>query len=85
LLFDLGKVVIDIDFDRVIDRWAAHARCDRHLIKEQYRRDLSYKRHEVGEIDSEEFFVGLKAACNIAMISARGRRKPPNTCNRRST
>ena len=28
LLFDLGRVVIDIDFDRAFSRWAGHARCD---------------------------------------------------------
>ena len=27
LLFDLGKVVIDIDFNRAFARWAAHAGC----------------------------------------------------------
>jgi len=65
LLFDLGRVVIDIDFKRCIARWADHARCDPRLIEERFRRDFSYRRHEVGEIDTKEFFAGLQLACEI--------------------
>ena len=35
LLFDLGRVVIDIDFNRAFSRWAGHARCDQKLIRER--------------------------------------------------
>jgi HAD superfamily hydrolase (TIGR01509 family) len=65
LLFDLGRVVFDIDFKRAIACWAGHARCDPRLIEERFRRDVSYRRHEVGEIDSKEYFAGLQAACAI--------------------
>jgi glucose-1-phosphatase len=67
LLFDLGRVVIDIDFKRCIARWADHARCDPRLIEERFRRDFSYRRHEVGEIDTKEFFAGLQLACEIEL------------------
>jgi len=65
LLFDLGRVVIDIDFARAIACWAAHAGCDPRLIEERFRRDVSYQRHEVGEIDTKAFFAGLQTACAI--------------------
>jgi HAD superfamily hydrolase (TIGR01509 family) len=65
LLFDLGRVVIDIDFARAIACWAGHARCDPRVIEERFRRDVSHRRHEVGEIDSKEYFAGLQAACAI--------------------
>src|SRR5262249_17892674 len=65
LLFDLGRVVIDIDFARAFTCWAGHARCDPRLLHEQFRRDVSYRRHEVGEIDTRKYFAGLKAACAI--------------------
>jgi glucose-1-phosphatase len=65
LLFDLGRVVIDIDFARAIACWADHARCDPRLIEERFRQDASYRRHEVGEIGSKEYFAGLQAACAI--------------------
>jgi glucose-1-phosphatase len=65
LLFDLGRVVLDIDFTRAIACWAGHARCDPRLIEERFRQDVGYERHEVGAIDSREYFAGLQAACEI--------------------
>jgi len=65
LLFDLGRVVIDIDFARAIACWASHARCDPRRVEERFRRDVSYRRHEVGEIDTKEYFAELQAACEI--------------------
>ena len=50
LLFDLGRVVIDIDFNRAFSRWAEHARCDQKLIREGFQQDTAYKRHERGEM-----------------------------------
>jgi glucose-1-phosphatase len=71
LLFDLGRVVIDIDFDRAFSRWAGHARCDQKLISERFRHDdTAYKRHERGEIDSEEFFDNLRASLAIDISDA---------------
>ena len=71
LLFDLGRVVIDIDFNRAFSRWAGHARCDQKLIRERFRYDdTAYKRHERGEIDSEEFFDNLRASLAIDISDA---------------
>jgi hypothetical protein len=71
LLFDLGRVVIDIDFNRAFSRWAGHARCDQKLISERFRHDdTAYKRHERGEIDSEEFFDNLRASLAIDISDA---------------
>jgi glucose-1-phosphatase len=65
LLFDLGRVVLDIDFARAVVCWAEHARCDPRLIAERFKQDTSYRRHEVGEIESIEYFSGVQAACGI--------------------
>src|SRR6476660_8743602 len=71
LLFDLGRVVIDIDFNRAFSRWAEHARCDQKLIRERFRHDdTAYKRHERGEIGSEEFFDNLRASLAIDISDA---------------
>ena len=67
LLFDLGRVVIDIDFKRAFASWAGHARCDPRIFEEQFWRDVSYRRHEVGEIDTREYFGVLKAAFDVDM------------------
>jgi hypothetical protein len=70
LLFDLGRVVIDIDFNRAFSRWAGHARCDQKLIRDRFRHDIAYKRHERGEIDSQEFFANLRASLGIDISDA---------------
>jgi FMN phosphatase YigB (HAD superfamily) len=70
LLFDLGRVVIDIDFNRAFSRWAGHARCDPKLISERFRYDTAYKRHERGEIDSKEFFANLRESLGIDISEA---------------
>jgi len=70
LLFDLGRVVIDIDFNRAFSRWAAHACCDQKLIRERFRYDTVHKRHERGEIDSQQFFANLRASLGIDISDA---------------
>jgi HAD superfamily hydrolase (TIGR01509 family) len=65
LLFDLGRVVIDLDFARAFACWAGHARCEPGRFEEPFRRDVSHWRHEVGEIDTREYFAGLKAAFDV--------------------
>jgi glucose-1-phosphatase len=71
LLFDLSRVVIDIDFNRAFSRWAGHARCDQKLIRERFRHDdAAYKRHQRGEIDSEEFLANLRASLAIDISDA---------------
>jgi FMN phosphatase YigB (HAD superfamily) len=70
LLFDLGRVVIDIDFNRAFSRWAGHARCDQKLIRDRFRHDIAYKRHERGEIDSQEFFANRRASLGIDISDA---------------
>jgi FMN phosphatase YigB (HAD superfamily) len=67
LLFDLGRVVLDIDFSRVLHFWAGHAGCEPAQLAERFLRDELYRRHEKGEISDEAFFAGLRSSLGIEL------------------
>ncbi|MCB1802032.1 MAG: HAD family phosphatase [Gammaproteobacteria bacterium] len=56
LLFDLGGVIIDIDFDRVFAQWALHSPLGAADIAQRFRFDATYHRYERGEISDRVFF-----------------------------
>jgi HAD superfamily hydrolase (TIGR01509 family) len=70
LLFDLGGVVIDIDFNRVFARWAAFAGCDPALLRERFTQDEPYQRHEIGKIGIADYFASLRASLGIDLTEA---------------
>ena len=65
LLFDLGGVVIDIDFDRVFESWAGYANQSVEVIKSRFAFDSHYERHERGEINASEYFASLRKTLGI--------------------
>lgn len=70
LLFDLGRVVLDIDFSRAIACWAGHAGCKPEAIVARYVRDEAYRLHEVGKITDEAYFESLRASLGIRISDA---------------
>ncbi len=60
LLFDLGGVVIEIDFDRVLRRWETISAFSFTELKSTFHFDTAYQRHERGEIDGAEYFAHLR-------------------------
>ena len=67
LLFDLGGVVFDIDFEHAFDYWATHAGVPVETLRPFYRVDAWYERHERGEIGAEEYFDALREKLGIAL------------------
>lgn len=65
LLFDLGGVVIDIDFNLVFAGWAGYSNRSVEEIKSKFSFDQFYEAHERGEIDSAEYFNSLRKTLGI--------------------
>ena len=70
LLFDIGGVVVRIDFERVFAVWAAHSGERIETIRSRFSFDPSYERHERGEIDARAYFASLRASLGIALSDA---------------
>lgn len=60
LLFDLGGVVIDIDFERVLRHWARHSRYSEAELRERCVLDDLYERYERNEVGDAEFFAHVR-------------------------
>src|SRR6185312_13900118 len=58
LLFDLGRVVLDINFDTVMEKWAGHAGCAPADLAGRFVVNDSFRHHETGRIDDAAFFAG---------------------------
>lgn len=67
LLFDLGGVVIDIDFERAFSIWGACAGLNPDHIRPRFRFDIHYERHERGEVDASQYFEALRHSLGLAL------------------
>jgi putative hydrolase of the HAD superfamily len=70
LLFDLGRVVINIDFGKAIACWAAHAGCDPSAVVARFVRDEAYRAHEIGLISDAAYFDSLRTGLGIGLSDA---------------
>lgn len=67
LLFDLGRVVIDIDINRTLSSWAGDAGCEPAELARLFKPGEAYWRHERGEISDEAFFADLRLTLGIEL------------------
>jgi glucose-1-phosphatase len=70
LLFDLGRVVLDIDFGKALACWAGHAGCAPGDIAARFVREEAYRQHEVGKIEDAAYFESLRAGLGISISDA---------------
>jgi len=70
LLFDIGRVVLNIDFGKVLANWAGHAACEPAQLAARFSPDDAWHRHERGEISDGEFFAGLRRSLGVELSDA---------------
>jgi glucose-1-phosphatase len=70
LLFDLGRVVINIDFDKVLACWAGHAGRPRAELSGRFGPDETFRRHETGDASDDEFFAALRRTLGVELSDA---------------
>lgn len=67
LLFDLGGVLMDIDFSRALRFWAAHSALPMQELRARFKHDMAYEQHERGQLGAEAYFTHL---ANVLQLSA---------------
>ena len=70
LLFDLGRVVIDIDFGKALACGAGHAGRAPADLAAKFVREESYRHHEVGQIEDAAYFQSLRDSLGIGISDA---------------
>jgi glucose-1-phosphatase len=70
LLFDLGRVVIAIDFDKALACWAGYAGCAASDLAARFVHDDAFRHHEIGRISDADYFASLRASLGIALTDA---------------
>jgi FMN phosphatase YigB (HAD superfamily) len=67
LLFDLGGVIIELDWERVFSHWARCAGQPVAPIRARFSFDDPYQRQERGEIDARAYYAALRASLGLAI------------------
>ncbi|MDB5898274.1 MAG: haloacid dehalogenase-like hydrolase [Ramlibacter sp.] len=74
LLFDLGGVVLHVDFERALQAWAPHSRLPLARLRELFHFDAPYQQHETGRLAAGAYFEHLRALlqldCDAAAVRA---------------
>lgn len=60
IIFDIGNVIVDIDYQRVIERFQTVAKTDIHKIVSYQQQTLFFDTYEKGEISTAQFIAKLK-------------------------
>jgi FMN phosphatase YigB (HAD superfamily) len=65
LIFDLGGVIIDLNYDRMINQFASNCNKDRDEIKSILMQDPLLLQYEIGGIDTQSFYHQMKEIINF--------------------
>lgn len=67
IIFDLGKVIFDVSFDKAFELWAKNSNRQLDEIKSIFRFDYLYEKFERDEITSSEFRKSLLQRLDISL------------------
>ncbi|MDJ1654521.1 glucose-1-phosphatase [Raoultella sp. Ech2A] len=66
-IFDLGNVIVDIDFNRVLGTWSDLSRIPLATLKQHFTMGEAFRLHERGEISDEAFAEAMCHEMNMAL------------------
>ena len=69
-IFDLGNVIVDIDFNRVLGAWSDLTRIPLASLKKSFHMGEAFHQHERGEISDEAFAEALCHEANQLGITS---------------
>lgn len=67
ILFDLGNVVVEVDFRRTFRHWAASAEVEETHFHAHWSEDDAYRAHERGELTFAEYADALSQRLGVTM------------------
>lgn len=67
LLFDVGNVLIEVDFARVTAAWAEAAGVPAEGLAARFSADAAFCAHETGELEDAAYFAHLRERLGIAL------------------
>jgi len=70
LLFDLGGVLIDIDFGRAISSWSRFSSLPVQALRQRFQFDAQYETHERGEMPSAQYFKHIADSLELSATLA---------------
>ncbi|WP_338643695.1 glucose-1-phosphatase [Yersinia bercovieri] len=66
-IFDLGNVIVDIDFKRVLGVWSKLSSIPLATLSERFTMGEVFQQHERGEISDEEFALQLSDEMGVSL------------------
>lgn len=66
-IFDLGNVIVDIDFNRVLGDWSDYSRVPLASLQKNFVMGDAFRRHERGQMSDEDFAAAICEEMNMAL------------------
>ena len=67
IVFDLGGVLIDIDFNRSLKIWAQASGQSQSVLRQRFELDSAYREHEVGALSFSQYAEHLRQRLTIQL------------------